>query len=145
MNLQIATLYDVILGVHQFTAIGLVLIAVAITVITVLSRNEDGLIEKAIPLAEPAAVGIVGMVVTGTYQVLHLHLSFLQVWIIGPLLLAFVFVGVLHGVWRPKARAIADGEIGEDENKKAKTVLAGVASTLIVMIIVAAWMMESGV
>lgn len=144
MNPPIAALYDIVFGIHQFVALALILIAVAITVITVLSRNQDGLLERALPLAEPAAVGVLALIVTGAYQVLHLNESFFQVWIIGPLLLGIGFVGTLHGVWRPKARAIVDGDVPEDELKKAKTDLAGIGGSMIVMIIAAAWLMESG-
>jgi hypothetical protein len=144
MNLQFAALYDVIFGVHQFTALGLILIAVAITVITVLSRNQEGMLEKAIPLVEPAGVGALALLASGVYQVLHLNETFFQLWIIGPLLLLVGFIGTLHGVWRPKARAIVDGEIPEDEIKQTKTDLSGVAGALIVMLIAAAWLMESG-
>jgi hypothetical protein len=144
MNVPLADLYDVSLGIHQLSGLVLIVIAVAITVLSVLSRNSDGMLEKAIPLTKIAGPFFGLVLLTGAYQLADAHIKFFQAWVIGALLLGIGFMGTLHGNWRPKAECLIEGKIeGEEAIAKAKSTLIGVSASLIVMVIVATWLMES--
>lgn len=145
MTVPVAALYDVSLAIHQISGLVLILIAVAITVLSVLSRNQNGMLEKALPLAKLAGPFFGLVVLTGAYQLIDRNIDFFQAWVIGALLLGIGFMGTLHGNWRPKAEAILSGEIEGDAAAKAKSTLVGVSAAMIVMLVVATYLMESGV
>lgn len=145
MTAPLASLYDVSLGIHQIAGLGLILIAVAITVLSVLARNQEGVIEKGIPLAKLAGP-LFGLVLfTGAYQLIDHNIDFFQAWVIGALLLGIGFIGTLHGTWRPTAQKIAGGELTGEALEKAKQTAIGVSAAMIVMVIVATYLMENNV
>lgn len=144
MNAPLASLYDISLGIHQIAGLALILIAVAITVLSVFSRKKDGLLEKAISLSKFAGPFFGLVLLTGAYQLIDLDIKLFQAWVIGALLLGIAFMGTLHGTWRPRAQAIVDGEVDGEALDKAKSTLIGVATSLIVMVIVATYLMETG-
>lgn len=143
MTTQLAALYDISLGIHQISGLALILIAVAITILSVLSRNQDGLLEKALPLAKLAGPFFGLVILTGAYQLIDLEIKFFQAWVIGATLLGFAFMGVLHGTWRPRAQEIIDGKLEGDALKSAQSTLIAVSTSMIIMIIVATYLMES--
>jgi len=143
MLVPVAALYDVSLRIHQIAGLGLIVIAVAITVLSVLSRNQDGVLEKGLPLAVIAGPLFGLVLLTGAYQLFKADISFFQVWVIGALLLGIGFMGVLHGTWRPKARQVIDGELSGEALEKAKQTLIAVGASMIVMVIVATYLMEN--
>ncbi len=143
MNAPVAALYDISLAIHQVAGLALVLISVAITVLTLLSRNQDEILEKALPLAKLAGPFFGLILLTGAYQLIDLDIKLFQAWVIGALLLGIGFMGTLHGSWRPRAEAIIDGEVPEDEVESETNTLVAIATSLMVMIIVATWLMES--
>lgn len=143
MTTQLAALYDISLAVHQVTGLALIFIAVAITVLSVLSRNQEGMLEKALPIANLANPFFGLVVLTGAYQLIDLEIKFFQAWVIGATLLGIAFMGVLHGTWRPRAQEIIDGKLDGDALRKAQSTLIGVASSMIIMIVVATYLMES--
>lgn len=145
MTAPIASLYDVSLGVHQLAGLGLILIAVALTVISVLARNEEGVIEKGLPLAKIAGPLFGLVLLTGAYQLIDHDVEFFQAWVIGALLLGIGFMGVLHGTWRPKAEEIASGELAGEALDKAKQTAIAVSTSMIIMLIVATYLMENNV
>lgn len=143
MNVPVADLYDISLGIHQIAGLALILIAVAITVISVLSRNQDGLLEKALPLAMLAGPAFGLVLVTGAFQLIDHDIKLLQAWVIGALLLGLGFMGTLHGTWRPAAEQIIDGELAGEALEKAKQKTVIVSTAMIIMVIVATYLMES--
>jgi len=143
MTTQLAALYDISLAIHQVAGLALILIAVAITILSVLSRNQDGLLEKALPLAKLAGPFFGLVILTGAYQLIDLEIKFFQAWVIGATLLGIAFMGVLHGTWSPRAQEIIDGKLEGEALKQAQSALIGVASSMIIMIIVATYLMES--
>jgi hypothetical protein len=143
MNPPLASLYVISLGIHQIAGLALIVISVAITILTVLSRNQDGMLERAVPLAGFAGPFFGLVVLTGAYQLIDQDIKLLQGWVIGALLLGIGFMGTLHGTWRPRAQCIIDGKVAGEELSKTKSVLVGVATSLIVMVIVATYLMES--
>jgi hypothetical protein len=143
MITPLASLYDISLGIHQIAGLALILITVAITIISTLARNQDGLLERAMPLAKLAGPFFGLVLLTGAYQLIDRDIKLFQAWVIGALLLGIGFMGTLHGTWRPRAQAIIDGEVPEEELSKAKSTLVGVAASMIVMVIVATYLMES--
>ncbi|MGH2960315.1 MAG: hypothetical protein ACRDKE_11970 [Solirubrobacterales bacterium] len=143
MTTPLASLYDISLGIHQIAGLALILISVGITILSVLSRNQDGMLEKAIALTKLAGPFFGLVLLTGAYQLIDLEIKLFQAWVIGALLLGLGFMGTLHGTWRPRAQAIVDGEIEGDDLKKAQSTLIGVATSMIIMIIVATYLMES--
>lgn len=143
MTTQLAALYDISLAVHQVTGLALIFIAVAITVLSVLSRNQEGMLEKALPIANLANPFFGVVVLTGAYQLIDLEIKFFQAWVIGATLLGIAFMGVLHGTWRPRAQEIIDGKLDGDALRRAQSTLIGVASSMIIMIVVATYLMES--
>lgn len=143
MTMQLAALYDISLGIHQISGLALILISVAITILSVLSRNQDGMLEKALPLAKLAGPFFGLVILTGAYQLIDLEIKFFQAWVIGATLLGIGFMGVLHGTWRPRAEEIIEGKLEGEALKKAQSTLIGVATSMIIMIIVATYLMES--
>jgi hypothetical protein len=143
MTTQLAALYDISLGIHQISGLALILISVAITILSVLSRNQDGMLEKALPLAKLAGPFFGLVILTGAYQLIDLEIKFFQAWVIGATLLGIGFMGVLHGTWRPRAEEIIEGKLEGEALKKAQSTLIGVATSMIIMIIVATYLMES--
>jgi hypothetical protein len=145
MNAPLASLYDISLGIHQIAGLALILIAVAITVISTLSRSQGNeLLEKGVTLSKFAGPFFGLVLLTGAYQLIDTDIKFFQAWVIGALLLGIGFMGTLHGTWRPRAQSIIDGEVeGEEALNKAKTTLVAVATSMIIMIIVATYLMES--
>ncbi len=143
MTTQLAALYDISLAIHQIGGLALILIAVAITILSLLSRNQEGMLEKALPLAKLAGPFLGLVFLTGAYQLFDLDIKFFQAWVIGALLLGVAFMGVLDGTWRPRAQEIVDGKLEGGALKKAQTVLIGVSTSMIVMIIVATYLMEA--
>jgi hypothetical protein len=143
MTIPTAALYDISLGIHQFCGLGLILLAVAITVISVMARNEIRLLKYGLQFKVVAYPLFTIVVVTGIYQLIHLHEKFFQVWVIGAALLGIGYMGTIDGTWAPLARKILDGEVEGDELKKTqgKTIIVGVG--LILMVIAATGMMES--
>ncbi len=144
MTPPLAALYDISLAVHQISGLALILIAVAITVLSVLARKQEGMLEKATPLTKLAGPFFGLVLLTGAYQLIDRDISLLQAWVIGALLLGIAFMGTLHGNWRPKAEAIISGEVAGDAAAKAKMTLVGVSAAMIVMVVVATYLMESG-
>lgn len=143
MTTPLASLYDISLGIHQIAGLALILISVGITILSVLARNQDGMLEKAIPLTKLAGPFFGLVLLTGAYQLIDLEIKLLQAWVIGALLLGLAFMGTLHGTWRPRAQSIIDGKFEGEALEKAKSTLIGVATSLIVMVIVATYLMES--
>lgn len=143
MTTQLAALYDISLAIHQVAGLALILISVAITILSVLSRNQDGMLEKALPLAKLAGPFFGLVILTGAYQLIDLEIKFFQTWVIGATLLGIGFMGVLHGTWRPRAEEIIEGKLEGDALKKAQSTLIAVATSMIIMIIVATYLMES--
>jgi hypothetical protein len=143
MTTPLASLYDISLGIHQIAGLALILITVAITIISTLARNQDGLLEKALPLVKLAGPFFGLVLLTGAYQLIDRDIKLFQAWVIGALLLGIGFMGTLHGTWLPRAQKIIDGELEGDELKKAQSTLVGVAASMIVMVIVATYLMES--
>lgn len=143
MNAPVAALYDISLAIHQVAGLALILISVAITVLSLLSRNQEGMLERALPLAKFAGPFFGLVVLTGAYQLIDRDIKLFQAWVIGALLLGIGFMGTLHGTWRPKAQAIIDGEVPEDEVESQTNTLVAVATSLMIMIIIATWLMES--
>ena len=143
MNAPLASLYDISLGIHQIAGLALILIAVAITVISIMSRSKEGLLEKAMPLAKLAGPFFGLVVLTGAYQLIDADIKLFQAWVIGALLLGIGFMGTLHGTWRPKAQEVLDGKLEGEALNKAKTTLSAVATSMIIMVIVATYLMES--
>lgn len=143
MTTQLAALYDISLAIHQVAGLALILLAVAITVFSVLARSRDGMLERALSLAKLAGPFFGLVILTGAYQLIDLEIKFFQAWVLGATLLGIGFMGVLHGTWRPRAQAIIDGKLEGDALKKAQSTLIGVASSMIIMIIVATYLMES--
>ncbi|MGK2878500.1 MAG: hypothetical protein ACSLFF_07995 [Solirubrobacterales bacterium] len=139
----LAALYDISLGIHQITGLGLILLAVAITVVSVLSRNETPLIEYGLRFKVVAYPLFTLVVITGIYQLIELNEKFFQLWVIGATFLGIGYMGTLDGTWTPLARKILSGEIAGEELAKAKTraIVLGVA--LLLMILGATGMMES--
>lgn len=143
MTTQLAALYDISLRIHQIAGLVLILIAVAITIFSVLSRNQDGMLEKALVAAKLAGPFFGLVILTGAYQLIDLEIKFFQAWVIGATLLGIAFMGVLHGTWQPRAQEIIDGKLAGEALKKAQSTLIGVATSMIIMIIVATYLMES--
>jgi hypothetical protein len=143
MVAPLASLYDISLGIHQLAGLGLILIAVAITIISILSRNQEGILEKAIPLTKLAGPLFGLVLLTGAYQLIDLNIKLFQAWVIGALLLGIGFMGTLHGTWRPRAEQLIDGEISGEEAESARNTLVAVATSLIIMIVIATYLMES--
>jgi hypothetical protein len=143
MNTPLASLYDISLGIHQLAGLALILISVAITVFSIMSRSQPGLLEKGLPLAKLAGPCFGLVVLTGAYQLIDADIKLFQAWVIGALLLGIGFMGTLHGTWRPRAQEIIDGKLEGEALDKAKTMLSAVATSLIVMVIVATYLMES--
>lgn len=143
MTMQLAALYDISLRIHQIAGLALILIAVAITIFSVLSRNQDGMLEKALVAAKFAGPFFGLVILTGAYQLIDLEIKFFQAWVIGATLLGIGFMGVLHGTWAPRAQEIIDGKLEGEALKKAQSTLIGVATSMIIMIIVATYLMES--
>lgn len=144
MNAPLASLYDISLNIHELSGLALIVISVAITVLSVFSRKKDGMLEKAITLSMFAGPFFGLVLLTGAYQLVHLDIKFFQAWVIGALLLGIGFMGTLHGTWRPRAQEIIDGEVEGEELTKAKSTLIGLATSMIIMVIVATYLMESG-
>lgn len=143
MNAPLASLYDISLGIHQLTGLALILVAVAITILSIMSRSQEGMLEKALPLATLSGP-LFGLVLfTGAYQMFDLNIKFFQVWVIGALLLGIGFIGTLHGTWRPRAERLVNGEVTGEEAEKERGVLVAVATSLIVMVIIATYLMEA--
>jgi hypothetical protein len=143
MNAPLASLYDISLGIHQIAGLALILIAVAITIISIMSRNQDGILEKAIPLTKIAGPVFGLVVLTGAYQLIDADIKLFQAWVIGALLLGIGFMGTLHGTWRPRAEQVIEGKLEGEALDKAKSTLSAVATSLIVMLVVATYLMES--
>ena len=144
MNPPLASLYDISLGIHQLSGLVLIIVAVAVTVFSVLARNNVEMLEKAMPLTKLAGPFFGLILLTGIYQLANHHIKFFQAWVIGGLLLGIAFMGTLHGTWRPRARLLLEGKVeGEDAIAKAKSTLIGVSASLIVMVAVATALMES--
>jgi Ca2+/Na+ antiporter len=143
MTTQLAALYDISLRIHQIAGLALILIAVLITIFSVLSRNQDGMLEKGLAAAKLAGPFFGLVILTGAYQLIDLEIKFFQSWVIGATLLGLAFMGVLHGTWRPRAEEIIEGKVEGDALKKAQATLIGVAASMIIMIIVATYLMES--
>lgn len=143
MTTQLAALYDISLRIHQIAGLALILIAVLLTIFSVLSRNQDGMLEKAMVAAKLAGPFFGLVILTGAYQLIDLEIKFFQSWVIGATLLGLAFMGVLHGTWRPRAEEIIEGKLEGDALKKAQSTLIGVATSMIIMIIVATYLMES--
>jgi hypothetical protein len=143
MLTPLAALYDISLGIHQICGLGLILLAVAITVISVLARNEEPVLEYGLRFKVVAYPLFTLVVITGIYQLIHLNEKLFQVWVIGAAALGIGYMGTLDGTWTPLARKILAGELeGEELAKtKTKTIVLGVAMML--MIIAATGMMES--
>jgi hypothetical protein len=143
MTLPLAALYDISLGFHQVAGLGLILLAVILTVISTLARSDEPLLEKGLKI-KPAAYPLFTIVViTGIYQLAHLHEKLLQTWVIGAALLGIGYMGALDGTWVPLARRILSGELEGDELKKTKIKTIAVGAGMIIMIIAATGMMES--
>lgn len=143
MNAPLASLYDISLGIHQLAGLALILITVAITIISIMSRNQDGILEKAMPLAKLAGPFFGLVLLTGAYQLIDADIKLFQWWVIGALLLGIGFMGTLHGTWRPRAEEVIEGKLAGEALDKAKTTLTAVATSMIVMVIVATYLMES--
>jgi hypothetical protein len=143
MNAPLASLYDISLGIHQIAGLALILITVAITVISVLARNQEGILEKALPLTKLAGPFFGLVLLTGAYQLIDADIKLFQAWVIGALLLGLAFMGTLHGTWRPRAEEILEGKLEGEALAKAKSTLAAVATSMIVMVVVATYLMES--
>jgi hypothetical protein len=143
MTTPLAALDDISLGLHQIAGLGLILLAVAITVLSVLSRNETPVIEYGLRFKVVAYPLFTIVVITGIYQLIHLDESLLQLWVIGAALLGVGFMGTLDGTWAPLARTILSGEQEGEElaRTKGKAILIGVAMML--MVIAATGIMES--
>jgi phosphate/sulfate permease len=143
MTPTLAALYDISLGIHQLCGLGLILLAVAITVISVMARNEIPLLKYGLQFKVVAYPLFTIVVITGIYQLIHLHEKLFQVWVIGAAALGIGYMGTLDGTWAPLARKILGGEVEGEELKKTqgKTIILGVA--MLVMIIAATGMMES--
>jgi hypothetical protein len=143
MTPPLAALYDISLGLHQICGLGLILLAVLITVVSVLSRNETPVIEYGLRFKVVAYPFFTIVVITGIYQLIHLDESLLQLWVIGAAALGVGFMGTLDGTWAPLARSILSGDLEGDalDKAKGKAILLGVAMML--MIIGATGMMES--
>lgn len=124
---------------HRVSALLMLLLAVVLAVFSILSRNQQGLLRRALPLTWLAVPLFVIVAATGAARMGAIDESFLQAWIVGALLLGLAFVGLVHGLWRPKARAIAaqDGTAG--------STLVGVALAMTAMIFGASYLMEIGV
>lgn len=144
MTTPLAALYDISLGIHQIAGLLLILVAVAITILTILSRNQEGMLEKAISLAKLAGPFFGLVLLTGAYQLIDSGVSFFQAWVIGALLLGIGFMGVLHGSWQPAAEEIISGELTGEALEKTRSKAIGLATSMIVMVIVATYLMESG-
>lgn len=145
MIVPVASLYDISLGIHQIAGLGLILIAVGLTILSIMSRSQEGMLEKAIPLTRIAGPLFGLVLLTGAYQLIDLNIKFFQAWVIGALLLGLGFMGTMHGTWRPRAQALIDGEVSGEEAEKERGVLVAVATSLIIMVIVATYLMESQV
>jgi hypothetical protein len=143
MTPPLASLYDISLGIHQITGLILILISVALTIGSILARNQEGVLEKVMPLTKIAGPVFGLVLLTGVYQLADHHIKFFQAWVIGGLLLGIGFMGTLHGTWRPRAQEIIDDELEGEALEKAKSTLSAVATSLIVMVIVATYLMES--
>lgn len=143
MALQLAALYDIVLGAHQISGILLILFAVALTVIPILARSQDGLLEKAEPLVKLSGPLFGLIVLTGAYQVVDLGIKFFQGWIVGALLLGLAYMGVLHGLWRPKSEAIIAGGLAAAAERKARSLLIVGGAAMIVLIFAAMYLMEN--
>ncbi|MBJ7355533.1 MAG: hypothetical protein JHC98_11975, partial [Thermoleophilaceae bacterium] len=133
MNTPLASLYDISLGIHQIAGLALILITVGITILSIMSRNQDGLLEKALPLAKLAGPFFGLVLLTGAYQLIDADIKLLQGWVIGALLLGIGFMGALHGTWRPRAEEVIEGKLSGEALDKAKTTLTAVATSMIVM------------
>ncbi|MFT4049298.1 MAG: hypothetical protein QM648_05595 [Solirubrobacterales bacterium] len=145
MTVPAASLYDVSLAIHQVAGLVLILVAVALTVISVLARKNEELIERGIPLTQLAGVAFIVVLITGAYQLIDAGTSFFQAWVIGALLLGIGFIGTMHGTWRPTAKKIASGELSGEALEKAKQTAVGVSAAMIVMVVVATYLMENNV
>ncbi|MBJ7459549.1 MAG: hypothetical protein JHD02_10210 [Thermoleophilaceae bacterium] len=139
----LAALYDISLGIHQITGLGLILLAVAITVVSVLSRNETPVIEYGLRFKVVAYPLITLVVLTGIYQLIELNEKFFQGWVVGATCLGIGYMGVLDGAWTPLARKILSGELEGKELAQAKTRAITLGVALMLMIIGATGMMES--
>lgn len=99
MITPLAALYDISLGIHQICGLGLILLAVAITVLSVLSRNETPVIEYGLRFKVVAYPFFTLVVLTGIYQLIHLNEKFFQLWVIGAACLGigFMELSTAHG------------------------------------------------
>lgn len=137
MQPQLAALYDIVLGIHRFSGLAMLLIALAFVVFSIISRSDAETLEQALPLGDLAMASFALVVFSGAYQLIRLEAAFFQDWIIGALLLGVAYLGVLHGVWRPRARVIAAAGGGS-----AILIIASIA--MVVMIVGAIYLMENG-
>lgn len=144
MTLPFAALYDIVLGAHQISGMLLLLIAVALTVLAVLSRNQEGLFGHALVLVKLCDPLFGLVVLTGAYQLIDLGIGFFQGWVIGALLFGVAFIGILHAYWRPQAKRIAAGELQGERAKRTCNELAGAGGAMIVLILLATYLMERG-
>lgn len=145
MSLPVAALYDIVIGAHRIAGILMILFAVALTVMPILSRSQEGVLEKADPLVKLAGPLFALVLLTGTYQVIHLKIAFFQVWIVGALLCGIAYIGVLDGLWRRKSKAVLGGGLSAAEDRKARSLLIAAGAVMIVLIFAATYLMENQV
>lgn len=143
MAAPLASIYDISLGLHQLTGVALLVLAVFIAVLTILARNEEQVLDKALVFKRLAGPLIGVVAVTGAYQLIDANIKLFQAWVIGAILLGVGFMGTLDGTWVPMARRIRSGEVEGDALEKLKLSAIGVAVSMIVMLIGATWLMES--
>jgi hypothetical protein len=136
MQPQLASLYEIVLGAHRISGYLLVLFMLTLTVMSILSRHQEGLLAQAWPLVKLAGPLLLLVVITGGYQLHELGEKFFQLWIVGALLLGIAVIGLLHGLWWPRAKKLAVGD--------GHGLLIAAALAMLAMTFAAVWLMETG-
>jgi MFS superfamily sulfate permease-like transporter len=135
MPIQLASLYEIVLGAHRISAYLLVLFALTLAVLSILSRHQEGLLGQAAPLIKLSGPLLALVVLTGSYQLIDLGMKFFQGWIVGALLLGIAMLGVMHAYWWPRAKKADGGE--------PRALLIPAALTILVLIFAATYLMQS--
>lgn len=137
MNPPLASLSEIVLAVHGISGYLLFFSSVLLAVISILSRNEAELLAKAEPLARLIGLLLVLVFLTGAFRVVDQKITFLQGWIVASLLLGVAALGIVHGLWRPRAKKLDQNDDGGD------AILISGALGVGVMIFGATYLMES--
>ncbi len=145
MPVPFAALYDIVLGAHQGAGFLLLLIALILSVLAVLSRNQDGLLGHGLVLAKLCGPLFGIVLLTGVYQVIDLGISPLRGWILGALVLGIAYMGVIDGFWRRQAKRIEGGELPPAKVRQICNELAGGGLAALFLMLGAIYLMEANI